>query len=193
MKIKFIKEYVSVDPATKSGIIHRFGETEEIEDYTAQWLIDNGFAEEFKESGWWKPKLHGKYYFLSNVGEVMDEPWLDSGVDESRYSVGNCFKTEDAAERYKEYLKAITIVRQDEGVIDLQTVRERCEAGSEDDDFCAYTIAYGLYTRRLTIMGFVDCISASATWFDTEEHAEASIDKHQDEWKTILNYDWSKE
>lgn len=57
MKIKFIKEYVSVDPATNSGIIHRFGEIEEIQDYTAEWLIDSGFAIKVKEPKWIRKQI----------------------------------------------------------------------------------------------------------------------------------------
>lgn len=57
IKIKFIKEYVAVDPVTNSGIIHRFGEIEEIEEYTAQWLIDSGFAVEVKEPKWIRKQI----------------------------------------------------------------------------------------------------------------------------------------
>ena len=51
MKIKFIKEYVAVDPAPTSGI------------NTAQWLIDSGFAKEVKEPEWVRKQIkevHGK-------------------------------------------------------------------------------------------------------------------------------------
>ena len=59
MKIKFIKEYVAVDPVPTSGIIHRYrvGETEEITPYTAQWLIDSGFAMEVKEPEWVRKQI----------------------------------------------------------------------------------------------------------------------------------------
>lgn len=57
MKIKFIKEYVAVDPATSSGIIHRFGEIEDIQEYTAEWLIDSGFAIEVKEPKWIRKQI----------------------------------------------------------------------------------------------------------------------------------------
>lgn len=193
MKIKFIKEYVAVDPTTNSGILHRIGTTEEIKGATAQWLIDNGFAEEVKESGWWKPKLHGKYYFLSNVGEVLDEPWLDSGVDESRYSVGNCFKTEDAAERYKEYLEAIATVRQDEAVLTPEKIYRLGEGSGE-----VYHIGHvdNLNGEKLLDVCAMDLYGmwapVGATLFETEEHAEASLKKHQDEWKIIASYDWSR-
>lgn len=70
MKIKFIKEYVAVDPVPTSGIIHRYrvGETKEITPYTAQWLIDNGFAEEIKEPTWMRKQIkevHGKNTYIN--------------------------------------------------------------------------------------------------------------------------------
>lgn len=188
MKIKFIKEYQSFQSDVYD--IYEVGTIENMPEMAAQWLIDNGFAEKVDDE--W-PQVGDAFWSISSDAISYEHDWHNYAENRRKKAIGNVFKTRKAADRFIDYLKAITVVRQDEGVIDLQTVRERCEAGSEDDDFCAYTIAYGLYTRRLTIMGFVDCISASATWFDTEEHAEASIDKHPDEWRTILNYDWGKE
>lgn len=193
MKIKFIKEYLAVDPVTNSGIIHRLGETEEIEDCTAQWLIDNGFAEEVKESGWWKPKSDEKYYFVNGYGNVWCDTWDDLKGDHSKLSIGNVFKTEGAAERYKEYLKAVAIVRQDEGVIDLQGALERHETVDKADDFPMYTIAYNLYLKELIAVGAGDFMTANTIWFDSMEHADASLNKHPDGWKIIVNYDWSQE
>lgn len=190
MKIRFVKEYVAVDPATNSGIIHRFGETEEIKDYTAQWLIDNGFAEKVDDE--W-PKVGDEFWSISSDAISYEHDWRNYAEDRRKKAIGNVFKTRGAADRFIDYLKAVEVVRHDEGVIDLQGVLKRCEEGSEDDDFCVYTIAYNLYTRKLTIMGSVDCVSANAVLFDTREHADASLDKHQDEWKIIANYDWSRE
>lgn len=141
--------------------------------------------EEIKEPSWWKPKSDEKYYFLSNVGEVIDEPWLGNWADKFRYLVGNCFKTKEAAERYMNYLKAITTLRQDEGVLTPEQVVK--------NDYVYYIcirkefgpVVYGSY--------FADGISVGTVFFDTKEHAQDSRDKHRDEWKTIANYDWSKE
>ena len=106
MKIKFIKEYVAVDPVPTSGIIHRYrvGETEEITPYTAQWLIDNGFAEEVEESSWWKPGNGENYYFIDGDGTILYDKCKDTFYNEYRVSVGNCFKTYFATDRYRDYL-----------------------------------------------------------------------------------------
>ena len=194
MKIKFIKEYVAVDPATNSGIIHRFGETEEIKDYTAQWLIDNGFAEEVKESGWWKPKRGDKYWYIGLDNFVHLGTWENSVADNGMLKLGLIFKTEKAGVYRRDYLEAVVTVKQDKGVIDLQGICEKYETeDNKYDDFSVYTVAFDLYLRKLVVTDADEYISANAIWFDTEEHAQASLDNHPDEWKIIANYDWSRE
>ena len=191
MKIKFIKEYVAVDPVPTSGIIHRYrvGETKEITPYTAQWLIDNGFAEEVKESGWWKPKEGEGYYFLAKTGKAGSDPWYTDELDEFRYSVGNCFKTKAAAERYRDYLKAVTTVRQDEGVLTPEEIRD--VSWAQPMPYVGVSLDNELGVCQKNVEDEV--VIASAIYFDTREHAQASRDKHLDEWKIIANYDWSRE
>lgn len=186
MKIRFIKEYVSVDPATNSGIIHRFGETEEIENYTAEWLIDSGFAEEVKESGRWKPKFDEKYYFLGNTGKVCVEPWLNDELDEYRYSMGECFKTEKAAEAWRGYRIARATVSRDEGVLTPEQA-----AKSISTHYISFDTESQLGVWQFNIT--VNCIPANAILFGTAGNARASLNNHPDEWKIIASYDWSRE
>ena len=180
MKIKFIKEYVAVDPVPTSGIIHRYrvGETKEITPYTAQWLIDNGFAEEVKESGWWKPKFGEMYFFLNSTGKIRVEPWLSDKSDEYRYSMGECFKTEKAAEAWRGYLMARATVSRDEG-------------------FMKGTVYDGVYSIFMgETLRVDDCpvrVYANTLYFDTREHAIASLQNHTKEWEVITSYDWSRE
>ena len=52
MKIKFLKDYRYPGGGySNKGDVQTFEDTEFV-----KWAIDNGFAEEVKESGWWKPK-----------------------------------------------------------------------------------------------------------------------------------------
>ena len=195
MKIKFIKpfRFIGNNPDDGSDDTVPVGHVVDLEnDESTQWLIDNGFAEEVKESSWWKPRLDEMYYFLDGYGKACVQPWLNDELDDIRYSMGNVFKTKEAAERYGKYLQAIATVRQDEGVIDLQRAFDRRESVSSDD-FHIYTVAYSFYLKRLAIVGAANFMSANTIWFDTEEHAEASCKEHQDEWEIIANYDWSRE
>lgn len=189
MKIKFLKDY-----RYPGGGYSNKGDVQTFEDAEfAKWAIDNGFAEEVKESGWWKPKNGEEYYFTDDSGCVKQDTWRNSFWQVDRYRTGNVFKTEEAGNRHWDYLKAIATVRQDEGVIDLQGIGEEYELNDNKyDDFSVYTVAFDLYLRKLVVTDADEYISANAIWFDTEEHAQASLDKHPDEWKIIANYDWSK-
>lgn len=183
MKIKFLKEYRALQEDVydiyEAGIIENMPET------AAQWLIDNGFAKEVKGSGWWKPENGDVYYIVYPDGLVASCTWDGCTVDMNRFLNGAVFKTKEAARRWRDYLKAIATVRQDEGVL---TPEEAAE-----NDYVYYIcirkelgpVVYGSY--------FADGISVNTVLFDTREHAQASRDKHLDEWKIIANYDWSRE
>ena len=180
MKIKFLKDY-----RYPGGGYNNKGDVRTFEDAEfAKWAIDNGFAEEVKESGWWRPKFDETYCFVDGSGRVNAEPWLNDELDEFRYSVGNCFKTKDAAERYRDYLEAIATVRQDEGVL---TPEQATKNG-----YIYYICVHNEF--GLVVHGFnADYVSVNTVLFDTREHAQASRDNHPDEWKIIVNYDWSRE
>ena len=157
--------------------------------------IDNfdEWFEEVKESGWWKPRLDEMYYFLDGYGKACVQPWLNDELDDIRYSMGNVFKTKEAAERYGKYLQAIVAVRQDEGVLTPEQINELEGIGD-----LAYCVAFtgkqnekGLRSRMIDFGS--TWVPVGAILFDTEEHADASCKEHQDEWKIIANYDWSRE
>lgn len=177
MKIKFIKEYVSVDPATNSGIIHRFGEIEEIQDYTAEWLIDNGFAEGVEES--W-PCYGHKYWYVNADGTVVHIKWADDAFEIGLKAIGNVFKTKELAQAYADYLKAITTVRQDKGFM-----------RKSDGGFGWPVIEFT--ANNPGVDDIVESRHAGEFYFDTREHALDSAMNHTRECKTILDYDWSRE
>lgn len=139
------------------------------------------------------PQIGDVFWSISSDAISCEHDWHNYAENRRKKAIGNVFKTRKAADRFIDYLKAITVVRQDEGVIDLQGVSEMYKAGDKYDDFCVYTIAYDLYLRKLVITDSDEYISANAIWFEDKEHADDSLNKHQDEWLTIANYDWSKE
>ena len=196
MKIKFIKEYRAIGDFGMPGkaIIARstIGDTaDNLDDEDAEWLINNGFAEEVKESGWWKPSRGDSYYFVQSAGVITYTVWMDNFQDRARYSLGNYFSTEKAAERCRDYLEAIATVRQDEGVLTPEQINEL-----EWRQGKAYHVGYTCKQNGKEVR----LIDLYETWapvgvilFDTEEHADASRKKHQEEWKVIASYDWSRE
>ena len=194
MKIKFLKPFRLYNPIGDDLMMNEGTvENMEKEDY-AQWLIDNGFAEEVKESGWWKPKCGERYFYIGHDGFVYSCTWDNDELDNGRLELGLVFKTEEAGIRCRDYLGAIATVRQDEGVLTPKQVNKLIK--NED---LAYYVGYaGNRGNREVLcgctMGFDDCcMPLGVILFDTEEHADASCKKHPDQWKTILNYDWSKE
>lgn len=63
--------------------------------------------EEIEEPTRWKPELGHDYYYISGDGHVYDNSWDDSQfVDRGRFEIGNCFRTEEEAEKAVEKLKA---------------------------------------------------------------------------------------
>lgn len=190
MKIKFLKDYRYPGGGySNKGDVQTFEDTEFV-----KWAIDNGFAEEVKESGWWKPKRGDKYWYIGLDNFVHLGTWENSVADNGMLKLGLIFKTEEAGVYFRDYLEAVVTVKQDEGVIDLQGICEEYETeDNKYNDFSVYTVAFDLYLRKLVVTDADEYISANAIWFDTEEHAQASLDKHPDEWKIIANYDWSRE
>lgn len=198
MKIKFIKKYVAFhdfEGAFGTSTTYEVGTTKNVSTKPAQWLINNGFAEEVKESGWWKPKRGDKYWYIGLDNFVHLGTWENSVADNGMLKLGLIFKTEKASVYFRDYLEAVVTVKQDEGVIDLQGIGEEYETAPENkyDDFSVYTVAFSLYLRKLVVIDADEYISANAIWFDTEEHAQSSLDNHPDEWKIIVNYDWGRE
>ena len=140
------------------------------------------------------PQAGERYYTLRSDGGVVSVVWLEDRFDEKCQAIGNVFKTEESATRFADYMKAIATVRQDEGVLTPEEIYMRAKGNGE-----AYYIACtGKQngTNELSV-----CEMDLYFWFppvgvilfDTDEHAQASLDKHPDEWKIIANYDWSRE
>lgn len=197
MKIKFIKEYVAFydfDGEFEASNSYKVGKIKDVTNESAQWLINNGFAKEVKEPGGWKPKYCEKYFYIGHDGVVYPCTWKNDELDNGRLELGLIFKTEKAGVYYRDYLEAVVIVKQDEGVIDLQEIGEKYETeDNKYDDFCVYTVAFDLYLRKLVVIDSDEYISANAIWFEDKECAQSSLDNHPDEWKTIVNYDWGRE
>lgn len=184
MKIKFIKEYQAIKEDDICNIYGVGMVWDDVPATSAQWLIDNGFAEEVKEYGW-KPKYNEEYFYVGHDGSVHPCMWENSPLDNGRLKLGFVFKTEETAERYRSYLEAVAAVRHDEGVLTPEKVRETLNQYGT-----VYTV--GTNATALSVEHFYNA-SAGAVYFDTLYNANTSIGNHPDEWEIITNYDWSRE
>lgn len=52
----------------------------------------------------WQPILGQYYFYLDGLGSVLRTKWDYDDIDFYRYNIGNCFKTVQEAEDYKENL-----------------------------------------------------------------------------------------
>jgi hypothetical protein len=57
-----------------------------------------------RKIGRWKPEERGmRYYFIDDAGFIVDNSSSNGGfTDQFRWSIGNCYKTEEEAEKAKE-------------------------------------------------------------------------------------------
>lgn len=195
MKIKFLKDFMATqsdDFRDLHAILIKRGDIVDVDGCKyndsyfdmpkeqAQWLIDNGFAEEVNEPSVWKPKFGDIYYIAYPNGIIVTCIWDGCAVDENRFSNGAVFKTRTAVERYRDYLEAVNTVSQDEGFM-------RKNGGGFGWPVIEYT------TNNPGVDDISERQHAGEFYFDTREHALNSAMNHTREWQTILNYDWSRE
>ena len=133
--------------------------------------------EEIKEQTRWRPEKFQNYYHVGGDGRVYDDAWANgSAVDNGRFEIGNCFKTEEEAKRAAEYLKALAVVRGDgtskfiKG-IDNWSVHYYAPHNCLDVSDNSYCIRNGIF---------------GLPYFATREDAQRSIDLHKNEWLTIF-------
>ena len=181
MKARVIKEWEMYGITHKVGEImniplHSPGGLPMISDRDA-FLLDNGFIEEIKEPTRWKPEKFQKYYYVGGDSRVYDDAWANgSAVDNGRFEIGNCFQTEEEAERVIEYLKALAVVRGD--------VTTKFVKGKGN-----WFVYYEADNNRLIVNSLYYQINHGIfglPYFATREDALRSIDLHKNEWLTIF-------
>lgn len=177
MRIKFIKEYRAIGDFGMPGkaIIARslIGDTaDNLDDEDAQWLIDNGFAEKIENKSFCSSFTHGY--------DDFDCPYVQVGF--YTYNRRNANLERD---RFTEFLRAVNAVSKDEGFMK----EGECDWG--------YPIYKGgtLHVEDFPLFVEDSPVRAYANtlYFDTREHAIASLQKHTKEWETICDYKWGRE
>ena len=140
--------------------------------------------DEIEESTRWKPEKGETYYRVGSDGRIYDDTWDDSLsiTDSERFEIGDCFKTEEEAERVVEYLKALAVVRGD-ATSEFVKYNDNWFIGYDPehksiDAFC------NPYTARNGIFGL--------PYFATEDDARRSIEQHRSEWLTIFGVEDEK-
>ena len=125
----------------------------------------------------WKPEMSHDYYYISGDGHAYDNSWDDSRfVDNGRFEIGNCFQTEEEAEKVVEYLKALAVVRGD-------------ATSKFTKDRSNWYVYYD--TNLNSLMSSISCSMLDngifgLPYFATREDAQKSIEQHKNEWLTIF-------
>lgn len=134
--------------------------------------------EEIDEPTRWKPENGETYYRVGSDGRIYDDTWDDSLsiTDSERFEIGNCFKTEEEAERVAEYLKALAVVR---GDATKKFVKGR------NNFYVVYDAAYN-YLAVKDKSYYIENGIFGLPYFATEEDAQRSIELHRHEWLTIF-------
>lgn len=66
------------------------------------------FRKQFeKKEGRFVPEMDGEYFFVDSDGNIDEDVFKGWGGDFFRLNTGNCFKTEEEAEKHQAKLKAI--------------------------------------------------------------------------------------
>ena len=133
--------------------------------------------EEIEEPTRWKPEKFQNYYHVGGDGFVYSDTWVNTPyIDNGRFEIGNCFQTEEEAERVVEYLKALAVVRGDETTKFTKGRRNWfvCYDANENSlrSGCAFLRTWN------GIFGL--------PYFATEDDARRSIEQHKKEWLTIF-------
>ena len=132
--------------------------------------------EEINESTRWKPKMDQEYYWLGSNSSVIPDDWCDLDIDRNRFETGNCFQTEEEAEKVVEYLKALAVVRGDATKKFVKGERNWFVFYNVTADYLDF--GYDYSDIRNGVFGL--------PLFATEEDAQRSIEQHKKEWLTIF-------
>ena len=131
---------------------------------------------EIKESTRWKPEMHKVYRYINSDGYVYGTILTDDYFDNGRFEIGNCFQTEEEAERVKEYLKSLAVVRGDS----TRKFTKGCK------NWRVYYDSFYNYLAIESNFSDIDNGIFGLPYFATEEDAQRSIELHRNEWLTIF-------
>lgn len=113
----------------------------------------------------WKPEQGGEYYFLDSSCGILRSYWNDYSIDQKHLSLGNCYKTREAAEKAIRKLKITQ---------ELKELAKGYEFTPDKDNWhlCTAVLSDGTY--------FIDHCKWSRTkcseiYFDTFEDLDNAI------------------
>lgn len=124
-------------------------------------------------------KEPSEYYLITDDGYI-DYTLADGHkTTMRRKAIGNCFETREEAEKYREYLKAKAIIKQD------------TKGFKPDWKDIAEDKYYGFWDASAKKLDWIriSILQDDRIYFETKNDIKESFEKHPDEWKTYLTYE----
>lgn len=126
----------------------------------------------------WRAKIGERYCFVSDDGRIFFAHELGTSVDDNRWRLGNYFKTENDAKKYRNYLEAFNTLLTD-------------SLGGEYVDGGDNWVVYYDCDEKMNKYDYTDdsdFISMGGIWFQDINDLEESLRKHRDEWNIVRDY-----
>lgn len=163
------KELVRITP--ESGAIVPMWTIKDIENFD-EWFEE--IPEEYKR---WRAEKYEEYWFVDDYGAIVKEVDARTYSDDCRYKTGNCFRTKEEVEAYRDYLIALQIIKDDAKGFepDWKDLAQRKYWGKYDHVNEKLYWDYGVYVQF-----------QGAVYFASEEDIEESFKNHRKEWLTVL-------
>lgn len=141
--------------------------------FKMDFFLDN-FEEWFEEL----PDIN-EYFCITDDGNVDFVVEENHNLSRRRMAIGNIFKTQEEAEKYIDYLKAETILKED---------TKGFKPDWENEDEYKYSAFLNInhsepdYETTISERG-------ARIFFRNQKQIEESFKKHPEEWKTYLTYE----
>lgn len=120
-----------------------------------------------------------EYFYIADDGNIDFVVEENRNLSKRRMAIGNIFKTQKEAEKYIDYLKAKTILKED---------TKGFKPNWRDEDEYKYSAYWS--NRRNKPEYDAYCMEKEPTiMFKSKNDIEESFKKHPEEWKTYLTYE----
>lgn len=124
----------------------------------------------------WKPG-HADDYYSVDSGRISPYKNLDQGTTDDAVAAGNCFKTRAEAMEFLAWLKARKTLLDDTNGF---------KPDWEDVGMAKYCAVYHSNDDTLSADTWQTLNEGQNIWFETEEEARESIEKHEKEWRIYM-------
>ncbi len=126
---------------------------------------------EIKETAW-KPKTGDTYWYINGYGATLSANWYDDSIDNIRYNMNNCYRTEEDAKHAKKVQIARTKIKQS------SDFKPDWNNGNQLKYYATYDYVNNYFHIRASY--YID--SGAIVYYETKEDTEQAIEKLEPEY-----------